>query len=83
MADVTYFVVLPFFAGDDGACPGEAVACTSANAAITRAEALSRKDGHVDTVAFSRTGDLAVGEFSDASVLRAFGDVPSDLTKFG
>jgi len=45
-----------------------------------RAEALSRKDGHVRAVAFSRTGDPATGDFSDAKVIRKFGDVPDDLS---
>lgn len=79
MADVTYFVALPFIPSDDGAAPGEAVECTSAAAAITRAEGLSRKPGVVGAIAFSRTGDPAVGEFSDAVVLKSFGDVPSDF----
>jgi hypothetical protein len=35
---------------------------------------------HVGAVAFSRTGDPSAGEFSDAVLLRAFGDVPSDLS---
>ena len=38
MADVTYFVAMPFVAADDGAAPGEAVECTSASAAIMKAE---------------------------------------------
>jgi hypothetical protein len=50
------------------------------NAAVTRAEALSRKEGHVGAVAFSRTGDPATGDFSDARVIRKFGDVPNDLS---
>lgn len=79
MADVTYFVAMPFIAADDGAAPGEAVECTSAAAAIARAEALSRKEGNIGAVAFSRTGDPAVGEFSDAVVLKSFGEVPSDF----
>lgn len=79
MPDVTYYVALPFVAADDGAAPGEAVECTSAAAAITRAEALSRKEGNVGAVAFSRTGDPASGEFSDAVVLRSFGEVRTDL----
>jgi hypothetical protein len=33
MADVTYYVALPFGIGDDGPEPREAVECTSANAA--------------------------------------------------
>jgi hypothetical protein len=44
-----------------------------------RAEALSRKEGHIGAVAFSRTGDPATGEFCDATVIRKFGDVPDDL----
>jgi hypothetical protein len=45
-----------------------------------RAEALSRKDGHLGAVAFSRTGDPATGDFSDANVIRKFGNVPDDLS---
>jgi hypothetical protein len=44
-----------------------------------RAEALSRKEGIVGAVAFSRTGDPATGDFSDATVIKKFGDVPDDL----
>ena len=40
--DVTYYVALPFVMADDGVAPGEAVECTSANAAVMRAEALAR-----------------------------------------
>ena len=65
---------------EDGIAPGDAVECFTPNAAAMRAEALSRKDVHVGTVAFSRTGDPATGEFSDATVIRKFGDVPDDLS---
>lgn len=30
-------------------------------------------------IAFSRSGDPAVGEFGDAKLIRKFGDVPDDL----
>jgi len=43
---------------------------------VMRAEALSR----VGAVAFSRTGDPATGDFSDAKVIKKFGDVPDDLS---
>jgi hypothetical protein len=78
--DVTYYVALPFVAADDGIAPGEATECLSAKAAVMRAEALSRKPGHVGAVAFSRTGDPATGDFGDAQVIRKFGDVPDDLS---
>jgi hypothetical protein len=45
-----------------------------------RAEALSRKEGHVGAVAFSRAGDPATGDFSDATAIRKLGDVPDDLS---
>jgi hypothetical protein len=76
MADITYYVALPFVAADDGIAPGSPIECPSAPAAIARAEALSRKDGHVGAVAFSRSGDPASGEFADAVVLKSFGEVP-------
>jgi hypothetical protein len=60
--------------------PGEAVECFNPNAAVMRAEALSRKPGHVGAVAFSRTGDPATGDFGDAKVIRKFGEVPDDLS---
>ena len=80
MAEVTYYVALPFVLSDDGTAPGEATECLSANAAVMRAEALSRKPGHVGAVAFSRTGDPATGDFGDAKLIRKFGDVPEDLS---
>jgi hypothetical protein len=78
--DVTYYVALPFVAADDGVAAGEAVECFNPNAAVMKAVALSRKPGHVGAVAFSRTGDPATGDFGDATVIRKFGDVPSDLS---
>jgi hypothetical protein len=79
MADVTYYVALPFIASDDGIAPGEPTECFNPVAAIRRAEALSRLPGHVGAVAFSRTGDPNIGEFRDAAVLKSFGEVPDDL----
>jgi hypothetical protein len=35
--------------------------------------------GSIGAVAFSRTGDPMIGEFSDAQLLRKFGNVPDDL----
>jgi len=80
MAEVTYYVALPFVAADDGIAAGEPTECFNPNAAVMRAEALSRKEGHLGAVAFSRTGDPATGNFSDGKVIRKFGDVPDDLS---
>ncbi|WP_049823900.1 hypothetical protein [Bradyrhizobium sp. WSM2254] len=65
---------------DDGVAPGEAVECLSANAAVMRAEALSRKPGCAGAVAFSRRGDPSSGDFSDAKLIRKFGEVPENLS---
>jgi hypothetical protein len=66
MSEVTYYVALPFVASDDGAAPGEAAECPSANAAVMHAEALSRKPGHTGALAFSRTGDPSTGDFGES-----------------
>jgi len=81
MAEVTYFVALPFVTADDGIAAGKPTECFNPVAVVMRAdEALSRREGHVGAVAFSRTGDPATGDFSDAKVLRKFGDAPDDLS---
>jgi hypothetical protein len=80
MAEVTYYVALPFVVADDGIAPGEPTECFNAVTVVMRAEALSRKAGHVGAIAFSRTGDPATGDFSDAQVIKKFGDVPNDLS---
>jgi hypothetical protein len=77
--DVTYYVALPFVLADDGLAPGEAVECTSANAAVMRAEDLSRKPGCAGAMAFCRTGDPATREFGDAMLIRKYGHVPENL----
>jgi len=39
-----------------------------------------RDPANAGAVAFKRAGDPNVGEFSDAVVLKRFGDVPEDLS---
>jgi hypothetical protein len=76
---VTYYVALPFIRAENGTVvPGEAAECRNTGAAIVRAEILSRTQGNVGAIAFSRTGDPDVGKF--AMVLKRFGDVPSGMT---
>lgn len=81
MADVTYYVAMPFFQDDNGSpVTGNAEECQSSTTALRRAEILSRGAGHVGAVAFSRTGDPMIGEFSDAKLLKTYGNVPDDLS---
>jgi hypothetical protein len=80
LAAVTYYVAPPFVVADDGLAAGEPVECFNPDATVMRADALSRKEGNVGAIAFSRTGDPATGEFRDAKVIRKFGEVPEDLS---
>jgi hypothetical protein len=81
MADVTYYVALPFAQDDSGApVAGIAEECQNSTMALRRAELLARQPGNIGAVAFSRSGDPLIGEFSDARLLRKFGDVPDDLS---
>jgi hypothetical protein len=80
MTGITYFVALPFDVADGSVIVGEPIECPSPAAAIGRAQGLWKILGHTGAVAFSRTGDPATGDFSDATVLRKFGDVPDDLS---
>ena len=81
MADVTYYVALPFLQDDSGLpVAGAAEECQSSSSALRRAEIMSRIPGSIGAVAFSRTGDPMIGEFSDAQLLRKFGNVPDDLS---
>jgi hypothetical protein len=81
MADVTYYVALPFLQDDTGVpFAGAAEECHRPSVALRRAEVLAKAAGSVGAVAFSRTGDPMIGEFSDAKLLKKFGDVPDDLS---
>jgi hypothetical protein len=46
MAEVTYFVAFPFVISEDRVAAGEPTECLNPNAAVMRAEALARKEGH-------------------------------------
>ena len=81
MADITYYVAMPFFKDDNGSpVAGNPEECQSPITALWRAEILSRGAGHVGAVAFSRSGDPTIGEFSDATLLKSYGNVPDDLS---
>lgn len=79
MADVTYYVVLPFVRDEDGELVAEeGVEAPSAYAAQRRAQAMIGKKA--GAIAFSRTGDPTIGEFDDAEILGRYGEVPTDLS---
>jgi hypothetical protein len=81
MGTMTYYVVLAFKRSEDG---GDIVACDpkgarSAEQAIQMAGSLARIEGHCGAIAFSRTGDAALGDFEDAVILKTVGEVDTGL----
>lgn len=81
MADITYYVALPFTEDETGdPAAGQAEEFQSPNTAIRRAEVLARLPENIGALAFSRSGDPMIGEFKDAVLLRSFGQVPSDTS---
>jgi len=71
---VTYYVVVPFDRDESGnLVAGEGQEAPSASAAQRKARSLALE--RAGAVAFSRTGDPAMGEFQDAVVLAQFGEV--------
>jgi hypothetical protein len=82
MGTITYYVALAFKkAEDDG---GDIVACDpkearSSDQAIRMAGSLARTEGHCGAIAFSRTGDPALGDFEDALILKTVGEVDVGL----
>jgi hypothetical protein len=76
---VTYYVALPFIRTEDGSAPGQAQECQGESGAIRKAEAMSRDPANAGAIAFKRTGDPNMGNFAEAIVLKAFGEVPDNL----
>jgi hypothetical protein len=70
------FVALAFKRPEEG---GDIVACDpkearSSDQAIRMAGSLAAMEGHCGAIAFSRTGDPALGYFDDAVILRTIGE---------
>ena len=76
---VTYYVALPFVRTEDGVAAGQAQECPNETSAIRRAEGMSRLPENAGALAFKRSGDPNQGSFDDATVLKAFGEVPETL----
>jgi hypothetical protein len=81
MGTMTYYVALAFMKSHDS---GEIVACDPKEArsleqAIRIASSLAKTVGHCGAIAFSRTGDPALGDFDDAVILKMVGEVDAGL----
>jgi hypothetical protein len=76
---VTYYVALPFVRTEEGIAAGQGQECPTEMSAIRRAATMSRDAANAGALAFKRTGDLDMGSFNDATILRTFGDIPENL----
>ncbi|MDP2411606.1 MAG: hypothetical protein Q8M26_15135 [Pseudolabrys sp.] len=76
---VTYYVALPIVRTEDGSAAGQAMECQSEFQALSRAGAMARDAANAGAIAFKRSGDPLLGDFSDAIVIKTFGDVPERL----
>lgn len=76
---LTYYVAMPFVQSDGGPAPGQAQECQSEGQALSRAGAMSRDPANAGAIAFKRSGDPMMGDFSDAIVIKTFGEVPDKL----
>lgn len=76
---LTYYVALPFLRTDDAIVPGQPQEVPNEHSAMRLAETMSRKPEHIGAIAFKRTGDPNMGTFSDAIILKSFGEVPDHL----
>jgi hypothetical protein len=82
MAAVTYYVVLAFIRSEDGdVVATEPREAPNADRAVRMARSLAATEPHCGAIAFSRTGDPAVGDFEDAVILQAIGDVDEGLMR--
>jgi hypothetical protein len=78
MAEITYFIAVPFDYVDDDIVAGDPIGCRSPADAIQQAQGLWRTFGHAGAIAVSRTSDFAIGKFGAGQVLRRYGLVPSE-----
>ncbi|WP_342361341.1 hypothetical protein [Terrarubrum flagellatum] len=78
MGSTTYFVVIPFAEDEEGdLCALEPIEARNPSNAIFKARDVGSRNA--GAVAFSRSGDLNLGEFDDAVILARVGKVPDDL----
>ena len=82
MSAVPYHVVLAFLRSEDGDIVAtEPKEARSSDQAIRMAKSLAATPPHCGAIAFSRTGDPALGDFEDAVILRAIGEVDEGLLR--
>jgi hypothetical protein len=80
MATMTHYVALAFMRSEDcGIVACDPKKARNSDQAMRMAGLLAVMEGYCGAIAFSRTGDPALGDFGDAVILRTFGEVDSGL----
>ncbi len=78
MANVTFFVMIPFKKMRGGIVAQAGVQCSSERSAMSQArDAVSK--GAVGAIAFKRSGDPGLGEYGEATLICQEGDVPDSV----
>jgi hypothetical protein len=79
MAQVTYYVALPFRHIDGEITVGEPQECRDAFKARSVAAILASDPNNCGAMAFSRNGDAALWEFDDAVIIARLNEVDDTL----
>ena len=78
MAEITYFVVVPFQETENGLVADQGIQCPSERSAIAQARGAVSK-GAVGAIAFRRSGDPNIGEYGEAVLICQEGDLPDSV----
>ena len=77
MAEITYFVVVPFQGTENGLVAEQGIQCPSERSAIAQARGAVSK-GAIGAIAFKRSGDPK-GEYGEAVLICKEGDLPDGV----
>jgi ABC-type branched-subunit amino acid transport system substrate-binding protein len=78
MAEITYFVMVPFKDADGDLFAEQGVQCPSEGSAKAQARHAVAK-GAIGAIAFKRSGDPGLGEYGEAILICKEGELPDDV----
>ena len=78
MAEITYFVMVPFKDAGGELVAEPAVQCPSERTAIAQARSAVAK-GAIGAIAFKRSGDPVLGEYGEAVLIGKEGNLPEGI----
>jgi hypothetical protein len=78
MAEITYFVVVPFQESEDGVVAEQGIQCPSERSAMSQARNAVAK-GAIGAIAFKRSGDPGLGEYGEAVLICKEGELPDSV----